>query len=124
MSIIDDAALDAVAHGAHHEPHAILGIHPYRDAAGSARATVRARRPLADSVTAVFVDGDRVPLVHVRSGIWEGERVGPALAYELETAYANGPSFTADDPYRHAPTIGELDLHLIAEGRHEQLWRG
>ncbi|ODU78630.1 MAG: 1,4-alpha-glucan branching enzyme [Microbacterium sp. SCN 71-21] len=123
MSIIDDAALDAVAHGAHHEPHAILGIHPYRDAAGSARATVRARRPLADSVTAVFVDGDRVPLVHVRSGIWEGERVGPPLAYELETAYANGPSFTADDPYRHAPTIGELDLHLIAEGRHEQLWR-
>ncbi|WP_407918516.1 1,4-alpha-glucan branching enzyme, partial [Kitasatospora sp. NE20-6] len=28
-----------------------------------------------------------------------------------------------DDGYRMAPTLGELDLHLIAEGRHEQLWR-
>ena len=28
----------------------------------------------------------------------------------------------ADDPYRFLPTLGELDQHLIAEGRHEQLW--
>jgi len=29
----------------------------------------------------------------------------------------------ADDPYRYLPTIGEFDLHLISEGRHEELWR-
>jgi 1,4-alpha-glucan branching enzyme len=28
----------------------------------------------------------------------------------------------ADDPYRHLPTLGEVDLHLIGEGRHEALW--
>jgi 1,4-alpha-glucan branching enzyme len=27
-----------------------------------------------------------------------------------------------DDPYRYPPTLGELDLHLIREGRHERLW--
>ena len=27
-----------------------------------------------------------------------------------------------DDPYRFLPTLGEIDLHLINEGRHEQLW--
>src|SRR5690606_38308936 len=27
-----------------------------------------------------------------------------------------------DDPYRFLPTLGEVDLHLIAEGRHEELW--
>ena len=27
-----------------------------------------------------------------------------------------------DDPYRFLPTLGEMDLHLINEGRHEQLW--
>ena len=27
-----------------------------------------------------------------------------------------------DDPYRYLPTLGELDLHLIGEGRHERLW--
>ncbi|RZI85227.1 MAG: 1,4-alpha-glucan branching protein GlgB, partial [Microbacterium sp.] len=25
--------------------------------------------------------------------------------------------------YRHLPTVGEMDLHLIREGRHEELWR-
>ena len=28
-----------------------------------------------------------------------------------------------DDPYRYLPTLGEVDLHLINEGRHEQLWK-
>src|SRR5665647_2510585 len=27
-----------------------------------------------------------------------------------------------DDPYRFLPTVGDVDLHLIAEGRHEELW--
>jgi 1,4-alpha-glucan branching enzyme len=27
-----------------------------------------------------------------------------------------------DDPYRFLPTLGEIDMHLIAEGRHETLW--
>jgi 1,4-alpha-glucan branching enzyme len=27
-----------------------------------------------------------------------------------------------DDPYRWLPTLGELDLHLLGEGRHERLW--
>jgi 1,4-alpha-glucan branching enzyme len=27
-----------------------------------------------------------------------------------------------DDPYRCLPTLGELDLHLIGEGRHQKLW--
>ena len=26
------------------------------------------------------------------------------------------------DPYRFLPTLGEIDLHLFAEGRHERLW--
>ena len=32
-----------------------------------------------------------------------------------------GPHEQAD-PYRFAPTLGQVDLHLIGEGRHEQLW--
>ena len=28
-----------------------------------------------------------------------------------------------EDPYRFSPTLGELDLHLIGEGTHTQLWR-
>ena len=31
-------------------------------------------------------------------------------------------STVVDDPYRFLPTLGELDRHLVAEGRHEELW--
>ncbi len=34
-----------------------------------------------------------------------------------------GPETLTDDPYRHVPTLGEMDLHLFSEGRHEQLWK-
>ena len=33
------------------------------------------------------------------------------------------PETVTDDPYRHLPTLGEMDLHLIREGRHEKLWQ-
>ena len=35
---------------------------------------------------------------------------------------ARSDTFTIDDPYSFLPTLGELDLHLIAEGRHEELY--
>lgn len=118
-----DQLLDAVAAGTHHDPHAVLGIHPDADAEGTPTWTIRARRPLARGVTAVFEDGTRVPLEHVRGGIWEGTRTGSRGPYTLAASYPQGPDYVSDDPYRHSPTIGELDLHLIAEGRHEELWR-
>ncbi len=115
--------LDTVATGSYHDPHAVLGIHPDTDAEGTKTWIVRTRRPLARSVTAVFADGTRVPLEHVRAGIWEGTRTGAPGRYQLVAGYEDGPDYVAEDPYRHSPTIGELDLHLIAEGRHEELWR-
>nr|MDT0666580.1 hypothetical protein [Micromonospora sp. DSM 115978] len=42
--------------------------------------------------------------------------------YRLEVAYSD-TSHVVDDPYRYLPTVGEMDRHLIAEGRHEQLWK-
>ncbi len=119
MSAIDDDTLDKVSSGSYHAPHDVLGQHP----AGTGSWVVRARRPLAASVTAVFEDGTRVPLQHVRHGVWEGAHGGGAGHYMLETAYDGAPDWVTDDAYRHLPTIGELDLHLIAEGRHEELWR-
>lgn len=112
-----DAVIDAVANGFYHAPHAVLG--PHQDGDGW---LIRARRPLAKTVTAVLPDGTRVELDHLRSGVWEGSLAEQPTAYELVTAYDDGPDFVADDPYRHLPTVGELDLHLIREGRHERLW--
>src|SRR5690606_14493985 len=77
---------------------------------------------LADSVVAVLDDGTRVPLAHAAEGIWEGQHAGAPVPYRLATTYDGGSERLSGDPYRHLPTVGELDLHLIAEGRHERLW--
>ena len=44
------------------------------------------------------------------------------LRYELEIAYPDGNTFTMRDPYSFQPTLGELDLHLAGEGRHEEIY--
>ncbi len=46
----------------------------------------------------------------------------PPLDYRLEATWANGSSLVYDDPYSFPPALGELDMHLIGEGRHEELW--
>ena len=125
--------LTKIAHGTHHEPHAVLGAHlnPAVDPAqGPTWATVRVHRPLADAV-AVLTAGPggavtRTAMVHEHEGVWvaviAADR-GAAPQYWVATTYAEGPEFIADDGYRYLPTLGEMDQHLIQEGRHEELWR-
>ena len=49
---------------------------------------------------------------------------GDPTDYRLEVTYGDpDQSWTVDDPYRWLPTLGEVDLHLIGEGRHEELWQ-
>jgi len=113
--------IDQLVAGHHHDPHSILGAHP-----GSGGVVVRVFRPLARSVTVVLDDGRRFPMEHFYRGVFTvtlpHEKVPD---YRLATAYsAEGEDETlADDPYRYLPMLGEFDLHLIAEGRHEELWR-
>ncbi len=119
MSTVPDEILDAVAGGAYHAPHDVLG--PHQEADGS--WVIRARRPMASSVTAVTGSGTEVALAHVRGGIWEGVATAQPESYELVATYDGAPDFRVDDPYRHLPTLGDVDQHLIREGRHEELWR-
>ena len=107
----------SIVGGSHPQPHATLGQHAFGDG-----FIVRALRPLAAAVTAVRADGTRVPLSHVADGLWQGFAAGPGQGYVLETEYDNGPTWTAEDPYRFVPSVGEIDLYLWGEGRHEQLW--
>jgi len=103
--------------GAHPQPHATLGQHEYEGG-----MLYRVIRPLAESVTVVRADGKKVELAHTADGLWQGWKKGPGQAYSVTTTYDNGPDWTAEDPYRFVPSVGEIDLYLWGEGRHEQLW--
>jgi len=110
--------LNRLVDGAHHDPHSLLGAHPTADG----RTVIRTLRPEASRVTAV-VDGVRTPLEPLHGGgVFGGVVDGAPTDYRLEVVYGQ-ESFTVDDPYRWLPTLGEVDLHLIGEGRHENLWQ-
>ena len=74
----------------------------------------------------VIVAGEqRIQMRRVHpAGVFAGMLEGPGIPdYRLEAAYPDGTVVAADDPYRFWPALGPLDLHLLAEGRHEGLWR-
>ena len=107
----------ALALGRHPHPHDALGQHPADDG-----WVLRVLRPLAGTVTAIRADGTRAELTHVQDGLWHGFLPGEGQAYTIETGYADAPSWTADDPYRFVPSVGEVDLYLFGQGRSENLW--
>jgi 1,4-alpha-glucan branching enzyme len=110
------AELERIVGGSHSQPHSVLGAHPV-----GGRVVVRTLRPHASSVTVVTAT-ERTALEHVHGGIFAGELDRDTVPdYRLEVTYDSG-TFVVDDPYRYLPTLGEVDLHLVGEGRHEELW--
>ncbi|MDN4479104.1 1,4-alpha-glucan branching protein GlgB [Demequina lignilytica] len=113
---VDTAVLSDIARGMHHDPHAVLGPHP-----GPSGVTVRVLRPLADAVEIETLAGT-FPAAHEHEGVWTALVPGTDIPdYRIHTTYGDHTA-TGDDPYRFLPLLGELDLHLIREGRHERLW--
>ena len=119
LPALDESVLDQISYGSYPFPHDVLGVH-----AIDTGYVIRVLRPLAESVTVLLETGQRVPLEHLYRGVWQTAIDSRSVPdYRVETSYGTASSpWIADDPYRHLPTVGELDLHLISEGRHEKLW--
>ncbi|MGW0737212.1 1,4-alpha-glucan branching enzyme [Streptomyces sp. NPDC002851] len=114
---LDGESRKRLLSGTHHDPHALLGAHPMPGG-----VSFLVLRPYAQAVTLV-VDGRAVRLNDVGDGFFSGVLPLPSIpAYELRVTY-DGRERGVQDPYRFLPALGELDLHLIREGRHEELWK-
>ncbi len=104
--------MDSLIVGNEHDPHSMLGAHPHANG-----TTIRTLRRGAQDVR-VVVDGVETPMQRVHDeGVFEVDLADTVTDYRV---YVDGNR--VDDPYRHLPTLGELDLHLLIEGRHERLW--
>ena len=113
---VDVETLDALVSGAFSDPHSVLGPHTHDGA-----VTVRVLRPMAEEVV-LTVGGERYPLEHEHAGVFVGVLpVADVPDYRVDVTYS-GVTTPSDDAYRYLPTLGEVDLHLVGEGRHEQLW--
>ena len=114
------SAIERIAGREHHDPHSVLGAHATRGG-----VVVRAFRPGAEAVVAHVAGHEPVRLRRVHAdGVFAG-RIADAslpLDYELDVTYPGGHAVRGRDAYSFPPTLGELDLHLAGEGRHEGLY--
>ncbi|HXZ98856.1 MAG TPA: 1,4-alpha-glucan branching protein GlgB [Candidatus Binatia bacterium] len=112
------ADCDRLAAGTHHDPHRVLGPHP---ADGS--VVVRLWHPDVTEAEVAYAGG----VVAMRRidgrGLFEATVPVPELPGYRLRCQSPVSSWEMDDPYRFWPTLGELDLHLIGEGHHRELWR-
>jgi 1,4-alpha-glucan branching enzyme len=118
VTVDDEIAL--VVARRHWNPHHVLGAHPVENG-----VVVRAFRPDAREVVARLDGGERVVLEQRHPvGLFEVTLRGATLPvrYELEVSSPAGNVFALRDPYAFVPQLGDIDLHLAGEGRHEQLY--
>jgi 1,4-alpha-glucan branching enzyme len=119
----DKAEIEALVRGAHGDPFHILGMH----GSEPGHLTVRAFVPGANAVEVTDrKSGRRVAELRQLhdGGFFAGSvpRRKNRFPYRLRAHFGDA-SHDMEDPYRFPPVLGELDLHLMAEGAHRQIYR-
>jgi 1,4-alpha-glucan branching enzyme len=119
MSASSDS-IEAILSADHPDPFSFFGMH--RDDDG---LFVRTFQPGARAVSVIDRAEGRVvgTLGNLRdSGVFVGkvERERP-FAYRLRVTWGDETQ-EIDDPYAFPPILGDLDVHLLAEGNHLQAW--
>jgi len=113
---LSDSAATALTEGRHGDPFAILG--PHESGLGT---EVRALLPGASAVSAIGFDGKRLAAFRRThpEGLFEARLPAP-VPYRLRIDW-HGVKQETEDPYAFPPLLGELDVHLLAEGRHRNI---
>ena len=115
---LDRAALDALAEGRHDDPFSLLGIHHV-----AGRRIVRTLQPQAAAVT-LLAGGEEVVMQRVhQAGVFEAGMPAYKRSYHLRIATHDGGSYEIHDAYRFPSTLGDLDLYLLREGSHRDIFR-
>lgn len=115
--VIPEQDLDRLRTCSHHAPHDFYGWHPTPEG-----SVIRTRQLGATHVELLIHDHVR-DFTPIGDDIWVvdlPDTLSPD--YRLRIHWPDAEPVEKADPYHFLPTLGSLDLHLISEGRHEQLW--
>ena len=103
------------------DPFCWLGRHPLGEG-----VVVRAFKPRAARMWLVPQGTDPMPMQRVEGTdlfvvAWPGGDFETPYCFRIEDR--EGYCWEEDDPYRFPPVLGDLDLHLIGEGTHYEVYR-
>ncbi|MFA5678337.1 MAG: 1,4-alpha-glucan branching protein GlgB [Pseudomonas sp.] len=113
----DDVDVQALIRAEHGDPFAFLGAHDQ-----DGRILVRTWQPGALEVQLLDAVGESLCYMHEHvPGLFVAE-MQQRQPYRLRINWSGGVQET-EDPYAFESQLGELDIHLFAEGNHRQLGR-
>ncbi|MFT4047855.1 MAG: 1,4-alpha-glucan branching protein GlgB [Solimonas sp.] len=120
--LLEHGALGALVDGYCGDPFAWLG--PHADT-GDGTTIVRCFQPGAERVELVTRRGEALAaMTPIQApGLYAARIAGGAGDYRLRIHWPGGAVQETEDPYGFGLLLGELDLHLIGEGRHHELGR-
>ena len=108
-----ESSFESIAQGRHGDPFKILGPH-----SAIKNWTVRSWQPQARAMELVDANDEvlvKMQRVHA-DGLFEARLPLPIVSYRLRL-FENDHSYIIDDPYRFASPFGDLDRHLMREGK-------
>lgn len=105
-----------VIYKAHHQPHAVLGLHPYFEGYKVIRLWRPGARQIFLEVFGHIVEAKRIH----EAGIFEYVVPPHTTPFDYRIFHQNG--LLAHDPYTFWPTFGEMDQYLFGKGVHYKLY--
>jgi 1,4-alpha-glucan branching enzyme len=116
---ISDHELSLLVSLRHPDPYRVLGAH-----VTPAGIAIRVFRPDAEQVQVLIGKKRPESLVKIHpAGLFELllPKLNDIPKYRLQI-HEGGVTTLSPDPYSFLPTLGDLDLHLFSEGRHEAIY--
>ncbi|MBI5330981.1 MAG: 1,4-alpha-glucan branching protein GlgB [Betaproteobacteria bacterium] len=111
-------SLERLLTARHHDPFAVLGLHPAPDG-----FVLRVYRPEATAIHLMLPEGAAALTKADARGlfVWQG-RTAPVRPYRLAIE-EGGQTFEIADPYSFGPTLSDQEIYLYNEGRLLEAWR-
>jgi 1,4-alpha-glucan branching enzyme len=105
-------------------PQDLLGAHASKRR-GRPGVQVTSWHPEATAAQLLLHEGGEHSMQVLRPGLFEAWLPDATLPlrYRLRLHFEDGAHWECEDPYRFPSTLGEVDLHLFAEGTHRRLWK-
>jgi 1,4-alpha-glucan branching enzyme len=113
-------AYSRLSRGHLHDPFQLLGLHPEGEG-----WLLRAWAPDCARVELALPGEPTQEMAERRPGLFELrlERRPVPGQCRLRLRHRDGAAWEEGCPWVFPPLLGELDLHLISEGRHQELWK-
>lgn len=122
-NLLSKAEMETVINGDHGNVFSVLGIHKDK---GSKEVFIRAYEPHAKSIEVIKADGSSVGFMtclddrgfyQINLGMVEN------FSYRLRIENDKGEKFERPDVYSFPATLGDIDVYLLAEGNHLEMYK-